>query len=279
MAAGERDGASRWVLPSAEHLYPRLLDAGVVLRRCVDLTLTEGLLLGHDGRWGESRSLGAAWARLAGLPVPEDPSPPTRQAQQSLFGADSSELPGGAAAIDAAIAVDPLGPFLWFYREMCLYQAGRYRDLLIEHQRATRLKLTFVYLDSSAMELVLYPTEFKEMLRRWLETYPEKITFGTDAFPFGETLGVELATITHEVHHGKGRLAIDDVVQSEMHPYAGPDGSTTTLHDSLFSTVPGSPAYVAVADTHDVRLPQYGMQWSLEGRNAIQADYRIQHAP
>jgi hypothetical protein len=48
-----------------------------------------------------------------------------------------------------------------------------------------------VYLDSSAVELVLYPTEFKEMLKRWLETYPDKITFGTDAFPFGEALGVE----------------------------------------------------------------------------------------
>jgi uncharacterized protein len=48
-----------------------------------------------------------------------------------------------------------------------------------------------VYLDSSAMELVLYPTEFKEMLKRWLEMYPDKITFGTDAFPFGEALGVE----------------------------------------------------------------------------------------
>ena len=94
----------------------------------------------------------------------------------------------------------------------------------------------------------------------------------------GETLGVELATITHEVHQGKGRLAIGDVVHSEMHPYAGPDGSTTTLRDSLFSTVPGSPAYVAVADRHAVRLPKYGMEWSLEGRNAIQADYRIQHS-
>ena len=48
-----------------------------------------------------------------------------------------------------------------------------------------------VYLDSSAVELVLYPTEFKDMLRRWLEMYPEKITFGTDAFPFGDALGVE----------------------------------------------------------------------------------------
>ena len=62
-----------------------------------------------------------------------------------------------------------------------------------------------------------------------------------------------------------------------MHPYPGPDGTTTTLRDSLFSTVPGSPAYVAVADNARRHLPQYGMEWSLEGRNAIQADYRIQH--
>jgi hypothetical protein len=93
----------------------------------------------------------------------------------------------------------------------------------------------------------------------------------------GETLGVERAPITHEVHDGRGRLTIGEVVHSEMHPYTGPDGTTTTLRDSLFSTVPGSAAYVAVADKHDVRLPQYGMQWSLESRNAIQADYRIQH--
>jgi hypothetical protein len=50
-----------------------------------------------------------------------------------------------------------------------------------------------VYLDSSAVELMLYPTEFKAMLKRWLELYPDKITFGTDAFPYGEALGVEEA--------------------------------------------------------------------------------------
>jgi hypothetical protein len=48
-----------------------------------------------------------------------------------------------------------------------------------------------VYLDSSATELMLYPTEFKTVLRHWLETYPEKVTFGTDAFPYNEALGVE----------------------------------------------------------------------------------------
>jgi uncharacterized protein len=48
-----------------------------------------------------------------------------------------------------------------------------------------------VYLDSSATELMLYPTEFKDVLRRWLEIYPEKVTFGTDAYPYNAALGVE----------------------------------------------------------------------------------------
>ena len=105
VAARERADAPRWVLPSAEAVYPVLLDAGVVLRRCVDLSLTEGILLAFDGRWGEPRGLAAAWARLSGLAVPDDPSPPNRQAQQSLFGAVRTELPGGATAIEAAVAV------------------------------------------------------------------------------------------------------------------------------------------------------------------------------
>jgi len=63
-----------------------------------------------------------------------------------------------------------------------------------------------------------------------------------------------------------------------MRPFKGREGTTTTLRDSLFSTVPGSLAYVAIANRHEVNLPQYGMVWSFENRNAIQADYRMQHA-
>jgi hypothetical protein len=48
-----------------------------------------------------------------------------------------------------------------------------------------------VYLDSSATELILYPTEFKNVLKYWLETFPEKVTFGTDAYPYNAALGVE----------------------------------------------------------------------------------------
>ena len=94
-----------------------------------------------------------------------------------------------------------------------------------------------------------------------------------------ETLAVERVPISHEISGGAGVLKVGDFLSSTMHPYQGPDGTTTTLRDSLFSTVPGSPAYVAVAQTHEVALPQYGMEWSYDNRNAIQADYKLSHVP
>ncbi|WP_329088300.1 bifunctional 3'-5' exonuclease/DNA polymerase [Actinomadura citrea] len=86
IAARERDFAPRWVWPSTARLYPRLLEAGVRVSRCHDLELVESLLLGHAGRYGEPRSVRAAWARLRGEPVPEDRPPPREDAAQpSLF--------------------------------------------------------------------------------------------------------------------------------------------------------------------------------------------------
>jgi hypothetical protein len=94
----------------------------------------------------------------------------------------------------------------------------------------------------------------------------------------GEVLDVQRAPIRHEIVDGAGTLAVGDFVSASMAPYRGADGSTTTLRDSVFSTVPGSPAYVGKASTHTVNLPQYGMVWSFEERNAIQSDYRITFA-
>jgi len=94
----------------------------------------------------------------------------------------------------------------------------------------------------------------------------------------GEVLDVRRAPIAHETREGRGTLKIGDFVSAEMKPYMSPDGGhITTLRDSLFSTVPGSPAYVAKAETNRVNLPEYGMVWSFEGRNAIQSDWKIVH--
>jgi predicted TIM-barrel fold metal-dependent hydrolase len=48
-----------------------------------------------------------------------------------------------------------------------------------------------VYLDTSETEILLYPSEFKKLLKQWLETFPDKVTFGTDSFPYNEALGAE----------------------------------------------------------------------------------------
>ena len=95
----------------------------------------------------------------------------------------------------------------------------------------------------------------------------------------GEVVTVERAEIRHETRGGKGTLRIGDVVYGEMEPYRSPDGkSVTTLRDSVFSTVPGSPAYVAKATRNRADLPQHDFVWDFEGRNAIQSDYHITYA-
>ncbi len=48
-----------------------------------------------------------------------------------------------------------------------------------------------VYLDSSLMELYLYPADFKTVLRHWLLLFPDKVVFGSDAFPFSDAVGAE----------------------------------------------------------------------------------------
>ena len=86
VAERERADAPRWVWAATETDYPRLLRAGVRVERCHDIALTEALLLGLVGRFGEPRSLAAAWARLHGLPVPDDPKPVGPEEQTALFG-------------------------------------------------------------------------------------------------------------------------------------------------------------------------------------------------
>ena len=91
----------------------------------------------------------------------------------------------------------------------------------------------------------------------------------------GEVVAVERTPITHKVSGGAGVLKAGSLIDSDMEPYRGPDGSVTTLRDSVFSTIPGSPAYVAKAKHNNVNIPQHDMVWSFENRNAVQGDYVI----
>jgi hypothetical protein len=94
----------------------------------------------------------------------------------------------------------------------------------------------------------------------------------------GEVVAVERVPISHEIVDGAGTLRIGadgEKVSAQMEPYRGPDGSTTVLNNSIFSTVPGSPAYVGKAASQKIDIPEHGYQWSFEGRNAIQSDWKL----
>lgn len=89
----------------------------------------------------------------------------------------------------------------------------------------------------------------------------------------GEYLGIYPATIDYHLHEGQGSISVAGKLRSVMAPYKGPDGQTTTLHNSIFSTIPGSPAWVSKASETMVNLPEHGMQWSVRDRNAIQGQF------
>lgn len=85
----------------------------------------------------------------------------------------------------------------------------------------------------------------------------------------GEVLGVYDAPIAFDIAEGKGTIRIGDAVFAEMKPYTDGKGRPTTLADSVFSTIPGSPAYLGKAFSYRLNIPQHNMSLTLEGRNAV----------
>ncbi|NMG09860.1 DUF1326 domain-containing protein [Brasilonema sp. UFV-L1] len=91
-----------------------------------------------------------------------------------------------------------------------------------------------------------------------------------------ENLDVRVAPIEYQIKEAQGTIRIGDVLGAEMAPYRSADGKPTKLVDSIFSTIPGSPAYVGKASYHKVNLPEFNLTWEYNGRNAIQGEFRFE---
>ena len=112
VAQRERSGHVRWVWADTAGVYPALLRAGVRVERCHDVVLSEGLLLGREGRGSEPATLAAAWARLRGQPVPAARGPGSAgpagrggTGQTVLFEPADPVFPDARAVLAALIAV------------------------------------------------------------------------------------------------------------------------------------------------------------------------------
>jgi len=92
----------------------------------------------------------------------------------------------------------------------------------------------------------------------------------------GEVLAVERAPTTFEVEGVKGTLKIGSAIHAELEPFKGATGESTALHDSVFTTIPGSPAYVGKASSYKVDVPNHGFEIDLHGHNAVQGSFRFE---
>ncbi len=91
----------------------------------------------------------------------------------------------------------------------------------------------------------------------------------------GEVAGVERAPITFDVQGVKGTLKIGQTIQADLAPFQGATGQSTALHDSVFTTIPGSPAYVGKASSYKVNAKNYGFTIDLKNHNAVQGSFRF----
>jgi hypothetical protein len=92
----------------------------------------------------------------------------------------------------------------------------------------------------------------------------------------GEVVSVERVPITFTVDEGKGRLTIGSVADAQLTPYAGATGNLTTLGETAFSTIPGSPVYVAKSDHFTRDGAPYGLpSVDLRANNALQGHFEF----
>jgi len=90
----------------------------------------------------------------------------------------------------------------------------------------------------------------------------------------GEVAAVERAPIEFTVEDGRGTLRVGEVAEAVMAPFRGATGEVTTLSETVFSTIPGAPAFAAKASTYRRQGAPYGMRdIALEGHNAVQGEF------
>ena len=90
----------------------------------------------------------------------------------------------------------------------------------------------------------------------------------------GEVVAVEQVPIAFEVKGADGTLKVGSAIDAGLKPFQGATGKDTALHDSIFTTIPGSPAYVGKASHYRVNAP--GFQIDIQNHNAVSGSFRFE---
>jgi len=89
----------------------------------------------------------------------------------------------------------------------------------------------------------------------------------------GEVVSVESVPISFDVQGGKGTIKIGDAGYAELEPYVSASGKTTTLTDTVFSTVPGAPVFVGKSPRYRAKNEKVGIDLDIKDHNALQSGF------
>jgi hypothetical protein len=89
----------------------------------------------------------------------------------------------------------------------------------------------------------------------------------------GEVVSVEKVPIMFDVQGGKGTLKFGSAGYAELEPYKNASGATTTLADTVFSTVPGAPVFVGKAPHYRATNEKLGINLDMKNHNALQSTF------
>lgn len=124
-----------------------------------------------------------------------------------------------------------------------------------------------VYIDDQST-----PEQFEAILKVWTGKLGGEIADLVGLI--GDVIAVERVPIDFAVVDGRGTLTVGEDVAAELAPFQGATARATTLHDTVFSTIPGSPAFVGKANHFWRDNRRHGLaKVDLEGHNAIQGSF------
>jgi hypothetical protein len=130
------------------------------------------------------------------------------------------------------------------------------------------------------VQLLVDDNSSKEQEERLLQVFSGKAGGPVADFAglIGEVVDVQRTPITFDVRGGEGRFQAGDVVSGEIESIMGATEKPMVMSDTAFSTIPGSPAFVAKSKSYKVDSKPLGISLDISGRNAIQGDFLFEHA-
>ena len=124
-----------------------------------------------------------------------------------------------------------------------------------------------VYVDQNATE-----KQKEELLKVWSGKLGGPIA--DMAKLVGEIVSVEKVPITFDIKGASGTIKVGDNIEAKLSPFKGATGKDTALYDTIFTTIPGSPAHVGKASYYRAKVP--GFDIDLKDHNAVSGSFRFE---